>query len=316
MAATYDWAMAGPLRRVDIAELRGFCAAVELGSLSRAARLLQISQPALSKRVRALELLTGTSLLERSPRGVHPTAAGAELYEHSLVLLAQAQRVEALIARLSGEQTPVRVAASHTIAEFVLPTALVHYRARRGQHLALELVVANSAVVRELVADGRVDFGIAALDPGAGQPDHLEQVELCEDEVIVALPSRHAWVKRSQISLADLQRTPMVMRDPSANTRRVVEAALRERHMTLAPALVEVGSTAAAIARAISAGVPALLSGLALNASDQGMVARRVRGIRFRRRFVILHAATAALSADATLLIEHLCSYLEQAHNQ
>ena len=304
--------MAGALRGVDIAELRCLCAAVELGSLGRAARLLQVSQPALSKRVRALEILTGTPLLERSPRGVHPTAAGEELYEHARELLAGAQRVEALIARLGGEQTPVRVAASHTIAEFVLPTALAHYRARRGQHLALELVVGNSALVRELVADGRVDFGIAALDPGAGQPDRLEHLELCEDEVILAVPRGHAWAKRSQIPLKDLQRTPMVMRDPSANTRKVVEAALRERSMTLAPALVEVGSTGAAIAEALSAGAPALLSRLALDASEKGMVARRVRGLRFRRRFVILHAARAALAADAMLLIEHLRSHMHE----
>ena len=81
--------------------------------------------------------------------------------------------------------------------------------------------------------------------------------------------------------------------------------------MNLAPALVEVGSTSRGDRQILSAGVPALLSGLALRAAPE-MVARRVSGIHFRRRFVILHAAKAALSADAALLIEHLRSHLEK----
>ncbi len=56
-----------PVRSPDIVELRAFCAAADLGSLGRAARLLRVSQPALSKRLRTLETLAGAQLLDRSP---------------------------------------------------------------------------------------------------------------------------------------------------------------------------------------------------------------------------------------------------------
>src|SRR5215208_4647260 len=72
--------MPRPVRSPDVAELRAFCAAVDLGSLGRAARLMRLSQPALSKRLRTLEALAGAKLLERSPRGVTPTPAGRRLY--------------------------------------------------------------------------------------------------------------------------------------------------------------------------------------------------------------------------------------------
>jgi DNA-binding transcriptional LysR family regulator len=298
--------MAGPLRRVEIAELRGFCAAVELGSLSSAARLLRISQPALSKRMRELEALAGAKLLERSSRGVLTTPAGARLYEQARALLAQAERVEAVIANLGGEQVPVRLAASHTIAEFVLPKVLSEYEARYERHLAVELLIANSKVVGEMVREGRVDFGIAAIDPAEGSTGSLEQLDLCEDEVIVAVPRSHPWSKLAEVPLEELLRTPMVMRDPSANTRRVVEAVLRERGETLSTPLAEVGSTEAALAAAIAEGSPALLSSLALRGGDGAMIARRVGGIGFLRRFVILYAAREALRRDAQLLMEHL----------
>src|SRR5256885_15243175 len=94
--------MSGPVRSLDLAELRAFCAAVDLGSLGRAARLLRVSQPALSKRLRTLEAISGATLLERSPRGVTPTPAGARLYVEARKLLVQAETVEELMAGQIG----------------------------------------------------------------------------------------------------------------------------------------------------------------------------------------------------------------------
>jgi DNA-binding transcriptional LysR family regulator len=256
--------------------------------------------------MRQLEALAGAPLLERTSRGVRATAAGRELYRNAQPLLVQAERVESVIAELRGRQIPIRLAVSHTIAEFALPSVLARYQAGHEAHLALELLLANSTVVREMVREGRADFGIAALDPEGGHPDRLAQIDLCEDEVVVALPSTHPWAARDSLTLEDLCQTPMVMRDPSANTRRIVEAALSERQMTLATPLAEVGSTAAAIEQATAVCAPVLLSRLALQAGVQGLVTRPVEGIRFQRRFVILRAPAKPLAAAAELLIEHL----------
>jgi DNA-binding transcriptional LysR family regulator len=298
--------MAGPLRRVKLAELRGFCAAVEQGSLTRAAQLLGISQPALSKRVRDLEALAATPLLERSPRGVRATAAGAVLYEQARELLQGAERLQETIAELRGEPAPVRLAASHTIAEFVLGQALSEYEAREGHHLSVELLVVNSQVVCELVGEGRADFGIAAIDPDNSHPSNLQQLELLEDEVLVAVGATHPWAARSEIALQELLETPMVMRDPSANSRRIVEAALAEHHVDLAPALAEVGSTAGVIASALAENAPALLSSLALPSAK--MHACRVNGVRFRRRFAVFYLDENGFSPEVRALIEHLRS--------
>src|SRR3954452_9712132 len=99
--------MSGPIRSADISELRAFCAAVDLGSLGRAARLLRVSQPALSKRLRVLATLAGARLLDASPRGVKLTPSGARLYAEESKLLAQAETVDALVPGLSAEDAPV-----------------------------------------------------------------------------------------------------------------------------------------------------------------------------------------------------------------
>lgn len=299
--------MADLLRRVDLAELRAFCVAVELGSLGRAARLLRVTQPALSKRMRELELLAGTALLARSARGVTPTPAGERLYAQARPLLTQAERVEEILQGLRHEGAPIRLAAGHTVAEYLLPRLLSDYQAARGRPLALELLAANSTVVHDLVSEGRADFGVAAAPPsGSAANAPLEQRDLCEDEVVVAVAPSHPWARSQSIPLLEFLSTPMVMRDPAANTRRIVDAALRERDLRLVTPLAEVGSTGAAIEAAITGRAPALLSRLAIPAGEAHMVARRVEGLRFRRRFVVLWSTRAALGPEVRALIDHL----------
>src|SRR5436305_10656260 len=105
------------VRAPELAELRAFCAAIDLGSIGRAARFMSVSQPALSKRLQALEAVAGTKLLERSSRGVTTTPAGAQLHEAALRLLANADAVEEVIMGFSTKPAPVRVAASPTVAD-------------------------------------------------------------------------------------------------------------------------------------------------------------------------------------------------------
>src|SRR4051812_3599322 len=111
-------ARSASVRGPEIIALRAFCAAVDLGTLGRAAIALQMSQPALSKRLRVLEAASGTQLLERSRSGVVPTSAGRRLYPEVRRLLEQAEVVEELLERSPGEKPPIQLAVSHTIAEF------------------------------------------------------------------------------------------------------------------------------------------------------------------------------------------------------
>jgi len=298
--------MAKPVRSADLTELRAFCAAADLGSLGRAARLLRISQPALSKRLRALEALAGARLLERSPRGVALTPPGTRLYVEARKLLVQAEAVDALMGGLTGEEAPVRLAASHTIAEFVLPAPLVDFERERHRHLSVELIIANSLVVRDLVREGRVEFGIAAQANGADGDAPLRELFFCDDEVVVAAPRDHPWADAAAVDPADLVTTPMIMRDPSANTRRTVEFALAAKGLSLAAPLAEFGSTSAAKAAAISERAPVLLSRLAVGGEEEGLVAKRVEGMRFPRRFVLLVGAEETLTPAANALIGHL----------
>jgi DNA-binding transcriptional LysR family regulator len=284
------------IRGPEIAELRAFCAAFDLGTLGKAAVSLKISQPALSKRLRALEAAAGTKLLDRSPRGVVPTAAGRRLYPEARRLLEQADVVERLLESAPREQAPIELAVSHTIAEFFLPPELVAYQAD-GRRPAVQLTIANSSAVRRMVAEGRASIGVAATGPGDGQDgvDELEELELLEDEVVVAVPQDHAWYRRKQIPQELFLATPIVMRDSDAHVRRAVEAELADRGLTLADPLIEAASTAVAKREALQRSAPVLLSALSLDEARDRLYRRPVAGLSFPRRFVVVCRSLASL---------------------
>jgi DNA-binding transcriptional LysR family regulator len=295
-----------PVRPPEIQELRAFCTAADLGSLSRAARLLHVTQPALSKRLQSLEAVAGVRLLDRTAKGVTLTDDGRRLYSEARKLLAQADVVTDLLGGLESVESPVRIAVSHTIAEYVLPAKLVEYEARHEHHLSVELLISNSDVARRNVATGVADFGIAAEDPD-GDAAGLHESPLLDDEVVVALHPAHPLAGHREIPLRTFIATPAVMRDPGANTRRVVDRILRELGHSTPPALAEVGSTGAAKQAALREKAPALLSSLSIaDGQRDGLVVRRVEGVRFPRRFVVITAAERPPHAAARRFLDFL----------
>ena len=295
-----------PVRGPELAELRAFCAAVDLGSLGRAARVLHVSQPALSKRLRVLETLAGSRLLDRSHRGVSPTPTGRRLYLAARRVLAEDEAVEQLIAGVLDDAVPARVAASPTMAESVLPQLLVDFEGRHERHLSVELTIVRSAMVWDLVRDGRVDLGLAAADPSLHDEGSLIQIPICDDEIVVVVPQDHPWAAAQEIDLDEFVSTPIIMRDPGADSRRTVDAVLRPLGLSLSPPLAEIGNTAAAKDAALHEGAPLLLSRLTMGAADERLLVRQVAGLRFPRSFVLLYGTEEGLSPMGRALVEHL----------
>jgi DNA-binding transcriptional LysR family regulator len=298
--------MTKPLRSPDVAELRAFCVAADLGSIGRAAISLRISQPAVSKRLRALEAVAGAKLLERSPAGVTLTPAGRSLYPEARKLLDQADVVAGVLGDFEDTGGPLRIAASHTIAEFFLAPELVAFQARGESHPAIEVTAGNSIAVRQMVAEGRADVGIAAGRLPDDPEDHLEEAELVDDAVVLAVPQAHPWYQRQEVPLGDFLQTPLIVRDPSAHSRRLVDAVLASYRRHLAAPLVEIGNTAAAKREALELEAPVLLSALALDEGRDRLYRRPVETVRFPRRFLVLCRSSADLRPAGRAFVDFL----------
>ena len=292
--------MAGLSRTPEVTELRSFCAAADLGSVGRAAIRLKVSQPALSKRIQSLEQLAGVELFERSPRGVTLTPAGRRLYAEARRLIEQAEIVEGLMSGLARASGPLRVAASHSASEAVVAGVL----AGRGDALPVELLTANSHVVRALVAEERADLGVAGGRPGATPNPRVREQPLAEDEIVCAVPRGHPWAQRRRISRAEFQRTPMVVRDPGSNARWTVDSVLGRAGLQAAAPLVECPTPAGARQEALARNAALLLSRHLLRSDF--FVEVEVEHLRFPRSFQLVLPALGEPPDTVKTLIARL----------
>src|ERR671933_774094 len=144
---------------LDLTSLELLVAVAETGSLGRAARQQGVSQPAASQRMQALERRLGVTLVDRSPTGSVLTEAGATVVDWARPLLDSASALGLGIAALreKGPRGRLRVAASLTIADHLVPGWLLALDAGGGGPVALR--VAGSDEVASLVAGGKADIG-------------------------------------------------------------------------------------------------------------------------------------------------------------
>lgn len=276
-----------PVREPEVAELRAFVAAATLGSFAEAARAMNISQPAMSKKLKALESVAGAALFERSTRGVRLTPAGVQLYSAARRLLHSADTVQALIQN-PAPTTPVRVASSPTVAELRLPQVL-NQIATVESGLSVEMISANSALVRELVSDGRCELGIVTVDPYRQLDDGLEERVVWRDELVLIVPPGHFWADLDDVPVEEFARTPVVQRDPWSNSSQLVTTMLERAGHERADPITAIGSTAGVIATALATGTPALLSLMAAKAQpEMEFEIRRVEGLRFGLEFALV----------------------------
>ncbi len=238
-------------------ELAAFVAAVDARTLHAAADALALTQSAVTKRIAALERRVGQPLLERGRSGVRPTAAGRALYPEARAALAALDRARRSVAD-ADTTSALQVAASHTVAGYLLPGWLAGFRAERGT-LRIAVEVVNSPGVLAAVRGGRAELGFVE---GIDSLNGLESQMLLTDELECVVRPGHRFARRQAIRPAELLDEPWIAREAESGTRAVAERALHERGIVLVPAL-EAASTEG-LKRAVLGGGFALLSRLAV----------------------------------------------------
>lgn len=240
------------LTGADLASLALFVDTVEAGSLSAAARKARISQPSASAALRRLERRLGIDLLVRTPRGSAPTPEGERLAAAAGRVLAElAAFTDEARALQAGRARQIRLAASYTLAEYVLPALIARYRARRPD-VVMSLAVANSAAVLERLAARTADLGFVE-DPGP-HPG-LSSGLVATDELAVVVSPRHPWARRSTpLPVGELAGTPLLLREPSSGTRATYDAAVAAVGLVRAEPIGLMSSTAA-LKSAVRAGL-------------------------------------------------------------
>lgn len=255
-------------RMPELASFEIFMAIARTGSLGAAAREFGLTQQAVSARLASMEAQIGVALAVRTTRGSQLTPAGVLVAEWAARLIDVAHEVDAGLGSLRAESRQrIKVVASQTVAEQLMPNWLVSLQAARPGGTAPEVILtaANSERAIASVRDGTADLGFVE---NPGPPKGLGSYVVGHDELVIVVPPDHKWARRSSgVSAAELAQTPLVTREPHSGIRDSLTAALQEAlgdDMQQAPPVLELSSAAAMRAAVLAGAGPAVMSRLAV----------------------------------------------------
>lgn len=203
----------------DVAALRLFLAAAELGSVSKAAARMQMTQPSATAKLQKLERQLGTTLLERTPTGSVVTDDGQRLAVACADVVAAATALADRAEALGAERDRLTVAATRHVADHFLPGWVAGARLSGVQVVLLEL---DTLRVAQAVRAGEATVGFTE---GPHPPLGLRSEVVATERLVPVVGRGHPWYgRRSAIGHPELVATTLVLGQPGSGSRDVVEA--------------------------------------------------------------------------------------------
>lgn len=239
----------------DLNDLQAFRAVAELGSFRKAAEAVNISQPALSRRIDKLEEALGVRLFERTTRSVTLTTIGRVFAPSAEQLLDDLDVALLGIRDVSSSRLGhVTIACVPSVAYYFLPNVIANYR-RRFPRIRVRLLDASANEVLGAVISGEADFGVSFM--GSQEPE-IEFKLLLQDRFVAACRRDHPLARKKRVTWSELYEHEYVSVGKTSGNRLLLDQALsavapsapsvcETRHVTTMLGLVEAGLGVAAV---------------------------------------------------------------------
>lgn len=210
--------------------LKVFCSVARNLSFTKASKELYVSQPAISKHIQELEAEYSTRLFERMGTHIALTPEGELLLSHAEKILAHYKQLDfemnLLTQRHVGE---LRLGASTTIAQYVLPTYLATF-SQKFKQIKLSLINGNTRDIERAIEEHRIDLG---LIEGVSRQPHLHYTPFMRDELVCIASTRSRLARRDEISLDELRQLPLVIRESGSGSLEIFEKTLAQHQLKL-----------------------------------------------------------------------------------
>lgn len=224
---------------IDSRQLRAFATLAKLGSFTRAAGELCLTQSAVSHSIRSLESSLGCRLLDRLGKKVTLTHEGEHLLMHADKILQ-----EMVVARESLDQlakwgrSRLRVGASATACQYILPRVLTEFKKSYPQ-CRITIEPCDTPLVRDLLRDNKIDMGIALQSK---QDDaRIEFIPLFDDELMFVVGPDHPWALSGEVCRDEIPKQSYILYDKTSFTFQMIQAYFRDEEMPL-NTLIQLGN--------------------------------------------------------------------------
>ena len=283
-------------------QLRAFCYTVKLGTLSRAAEALFLSQPSVSLQLAALEKELGTTLVERRRRRVTLTAPGQVLYELARPLVEGLEGLDEAFHAGAGQLGPagLDIACGNATIQYLLPDMVAAFRARHPDiHLNLANVTGTDGLA--LLRSDEVDFAVGSM---LDVPNDLSYEPLYHFDPLLITPPDHPLMQKADITLEDLSPYGLILPPKRLTTYRLVDLVFQRRNVPYHVA-IEVGGWEV-IKQYVAMGLGiSIVTGICIGAADRERLGvRNLRQYFPQRSYGVVLRKGKYLSADARAFID------------
>lgn len=292
-----------------VRQLRAFMAVYETGSMSSAADLLALTQPAVTLLLRELEQKLGVQLFDRTTRALQHTEAASEAYVYAERVFAELNEMSASLSGLAnGQRGHIHIAATSTLAQTLLPPVVSKFK-KEWPQVRVTIDDCSPAEFVELIGSGRVTFGVGTLEKAMA---NVEEKVFFEDALVaVSIYEKFSSSKRP-IRWAQLATYPVIAVKPGYGVRRHIDTAAANAGVML-NIEYEVSLLSTALAMAASGlGVAVVPESVMVHCPFRNLVARRLSNPVVFRNTAVIHARGKSLSAAAKGFIDLLIQSTQQ----
>ena len=278
---------------MDLHQLKVFYSAVRAGGFTHASRELHLSQSTISQHVKQLENELGCQLFIRVSKKVLLTEAGQLLRDHCERIFQDVKNAEMAIRELNGMQRgKVRLGSGSTTLIYQLPPVLEAYQAHYPN---IELVIVSETtdvIIRDVQAQ-RLDLGLVMLPVAEND---LQFTPLCEEELKIAIPSRHPMARKSALTINDLRSLRFILYEQKTVMRRLIDNFFTTLNVT--PQIAMVMENIEAIKSLVGTGLGA--SVLPIHAVGNDAIDKKVRLMRIEKHLLHRQLGLVTLKSSFT----------------
>jgi DNA-binding transcriptional LysR family regulator len=297
----------------SLRQLKAFVAVAEEGSFTRAAKILYMTQPAVSAQIKVLEDRLEIQLFDRQDKNIILTDAGELLLSKAKNILNVYDGLLDALGELKGiRQGRLVIGASTIPGEYLLPQLIGSFK-KEFPGVEVVLKIADTGRVVEMIKSRSIHLGIIGASIVT---DNIKLTPVSEDELIMIAAADHPLAKRNKVHGDEIIKTPFILREPGSGTRMVLEQMLKRNLMSFddLKIIMELGSTRAVIT-AVEAGLGiSMVSRLAV---DEALRLNRIREIKVdgwqvMRSLYLVRNDTGYVSHAAQAFIEHLLNNAQE----
>ncbi len=270
--------------------LKIFHTVAQLKSFTKAAQVLNLTQPAITFQIKNLEDHFQTRLFYRDANKISLTSSGKVLFRHAEKILNEYENAKKEIAKISGKlRGEIRVGIASLMGQYLLPKLIGHFK---NEHPLIEIsmLVGNSRKLIQELKEHVLDLVIIS-EPISEQ--HFIVRPFIDDELVIIINPHHKWAQREFVEMDDLLTESFVDREEGSGTREVFKNFLNTRNINLKNlnVIMTMGGSEA-VKSAVESGVAyGIVSSMAVSREIKlGLLKQvKIKDVRLKRKFLIVY---------------------------